>query len=133
MKIKKIILLLLSLATIILELLPVGAVLYFLNPDGEPWRRTYSYFSLTPYGYGNFGPFFTAILSCVLVILAGIFLWKSAKKLSVTIAVLSGVAFFTSLLPILYGISYLTAIGLAISVLLLAEMILAIRITQKLS
>ncbi len=133
MKIKKIFLTAIPGTAIALELLPFGAELHFLNPDGDLWCRTYSYFSLTPYGYGNIGPFLTAILSCVLVVSAGIFLWKSAKKLSMAIAILSGVAFFTSLLPILYGISYLTVIGLVISVLLLAEMILAVRIAQKLS
>lgn len=35
---------------LILEILPFGAVCNFANPDGEPWRETFSYFSLTPFG-----------------------------------------------------------------------------------
>lgn len=46
----------------VLELLPYGAVCNFANPDGKPWRRTYSYFDLTPFGYANFAPFLTAEL-----------------------------------------------------------------------
>ena len=57
MKIKKSLFVVLPLVALILELLPNGVVLNFANPDGEPWRRTYSYFSLTPFGYANFGPF----------------------------------------------------------------------------
>ena len=59
MKIKKSLFVVLPLATLILELLPNGVVLNFANPEGEPWRRTYSYFSLTPFGYANVGPFIT--------------------------------------------------------------------------
>ncbi len=36
MKMKKVALLILSIATLIFELLPYGVVLNFANPDGEP-------------------------------------------------------------------------------------------------
>lgn len=68
-KVTRILLVIFPLAALILELLPNGVVLNFANPEGEPWRHTYSYFSLTPFGYANFGPFLTAILTCVLLAL----------------------------------------------------------------
>lgn len=67
MKMKKLLLVSFPIIAFVLELLPYGVVLNFANPEGEPWRRTYSYFSLTPFGYANFGPFITAILTCALL------------------------------------------------------------------
>ena len=120
MKMKKILLLFLPLVSLILELLPYGVVLNFANPDGEPWRRTYSYFSLTPFGYANFGPFITAILTCVLLVLVVIYLFKPRKGLNTAILNVSGFATATSLLPLMFGLSYITVIGVIISVLLAA-------------
>ena len=69
MKIRKLLLSFLAGIALIFELLPNGVVLRFMNPEGEPWVRTYSYFSLVPYGYANFGPLIAAVLTCVLIIL----------------------------------------------------------------
>ena len=85
MKIKKSLFLILPLVALILELLPYGVVLNFANPDGEPWRRTYSYFSMMPFGYANFGPLITAILTCVLLVLVVIYLFKPRKGLNTAI------------------------------------------------
>ena len=120
MKVKKVGLLLLSASAVILELLPYGAVLNFANPEGEPWRQTFSYFSLTPFGYANFGPFITALLTCVLLILSVITIFKYRKGLNTAIMNISGIAALVSLSPLLYGISYISAVGVAISVILIA-------------
>mgnify|MGYP006903536268 FL=1 len=72
MKIKKLLLSFLVVMALIFELLPNGVVLRFMNPEGEPWVRTYSYFSLVPYGYANFGPLIAAALTCVLIILIAV-------------------------------------------------------------
>ena len=98
MKIKKSLFVVFSLVALILELLPNGVVLNFANPEGEPWRRTYSYFNLTPYGYANFGPFITAILTCVLLVLVAIYLFKPRKGLNTAILNVSGFATAASLL-----------------------------------
>ena len=117
MKMEKILLLFLPLVSLILELLPYGVVLNFANPDGEPWRRTYSYFSLTPFGYANFGPLITAILTCVLLVLVVVYLFKSHKGLNIAIM---NFATATSLLPLMLGFSYITVIGVIVSVFLAA-------------
>lgn len=85
MKMKKLLLVSFPIIAFVLELLPYGVVLNFANPEGEPWRRTYSYFSLTPFGYANFGPFITAILTCALLALAVIYLFKPRKGLKTAI------------------------------------------------
>ena len=120
MKMKKFALLVLPIMTLILELLPYGVVLNFANPEGEPWRKTYSYFSLTPFGYANVGPFITAILTCALLVIVVAYLFKSHKGLNIAIMNVSGFATATSLLPWMFGIRYITAIGMIVSVLLAA-------------
>ena len=120
MKIKKSLFVVLPLVALILELLPNGVVLNFANPEGEPWRRTYSYFSLTPFGYANFGPLITAILTCVLLVLVVVYLFKSHKGLNIAIMNVSGFATATSLLPWMFGFSYITVISAIVSVLLAA-------------
>ena len=118
MKIKKILLSVFCLTVFILELLPYGVVLNFANPEGEPWRKTYSYFSLTPFGYANFGPFITAILTCILLVLVAVYLFKQRKGLNTAILNVSGFATAVSLMPLMFGFDYITVIGVIITMLL---------------
>lgn len=118
MKMKKVALLILSITTLIFELLPYGVVLNFANPDGEPWRKTYSYFSMMPFGYANFGPLITAILTCVLLVLVVIYLFKPRKGLNTAILNVAGFATAASLLPLMFGFDYITVIGVIITALL---------------
>ena len=118
MKIKKSLFVVLPLATLILELLPNGVVLNFANPEGEPWRRAYSYFSLTPFGYANVCPFITAILTCILLVLVVIYLFKPRNGLNTAILNVSGFATAASLMPLMFGFDYITVIGVIITLLL---------------
>lgn len=118
MKIKKSLFVALPLVALILELLPNGAVLNFANPEGEPWRKTYSYFSLTPFGYANFGPFITAILTCILLVLVIIYLFKPCEGLNTAIINIAGFATAASLMPLMFGFDYITVIGVIITALL---------------
>ncbi len=118
MKIKKILLSILALVVLILELLPGGVVFRFANPEGEPWVKTYSYFNMTPFGYANFGPFITAVMTCVLIVLIIIAWFKYSRGLNVAIKSVTAFATVTSLIPIMFGVEYLTGIGVAISILL---------------
>ena len=108
----------LSFSALILEALPYGAVLNFGNPDGEPWRRTFSYFSLVPFGYANFGPFVTALLTCVLMIVSFIAVFKKSNVLNTAIRSISGTAAIISISPLIYGINYFSAVGAAITAVL---------------
>ena len=51
---KKVCLVVLPALTIVLELLPLGAVCIFATSPTERLKETFSYFSLTPFGYANF-------------------------------------------------------------------------------
>ena len=121
---KKIIVLCILLCTLVLEILPYGAVCNFANPEGEPWRKTYSYFSLTPYGYANFGPFITAILTCVLlvIIILSILLKKDWSK---SISIISAIATLTSLAPLMFGFSNFSLVGAMISACILATFVIS--------
>ncbi len=116
---------------ILLELLPFSAVLNFANPEGEPFRETFSYFSLVPFGYANFGPLITAVLSCVLLVLCVVFCFLNKKGILKAIAVLSAIALAASLSPFLFGIQYVTVCGIAISVGLLALLSLSVLKLRK--
>lgn len=108
-----------ALAALILEILPYGAVCMFANPEGEPWRHTYSYFDLTPFGYANFAPFLTALLTCVIVLLAALsFAVKKPPRRA--IGVLSAIAVPLSLAPLLFGTAYFTPVAALISTALTA-------------
>ena len=121
---KKMITLALLLSALVLEILPYGAVCNFGNPEGEPWRVTYSYFSMIPYGYGDFGPLITAILSCVmLVILALSLLLK--KDWNKPITIISAIATLTSLAPLMFGISNFSIVGAMISTCILATFVIS--------
>lgn len=126
MKKSKIVMLIILIMTIVLEILPYGAICNFANPDGNSVRKTYSYFDLTPFGYANYGPFITAILTCFLVVLCIICIMKNSKKLSKSISVISGISVITSLLPLMYGVAYVSVIGAIISVLLLSLFLISV-------
>ena len=90
---KKISLVVFPALTIVLEALPMGAVCTFAISPTERVRETFSYFSLIPFGYANFAPLITAILTVVanktiMVVpkpligqTASEFLWKQEKHL----------------------------------------------------
>ena len=113
----KFIILCTTLIALVLEILPYGAVCNFANPDGEPWRYTYSYFDLTPFGYANFAPFIVALLTCVLIVLIIVSL-LSKKTVRTPILTVSAIATVLSLAPLLYGISFFSIVGAFISVAL---------------
>ena len=117
---KRIALLVLPLTALILELFPSGVVLRFANPEGEPWVRTYCHFDLTPFGYANFGPLIAAALTCVLLLLVVIYLIKPRKGLNTAIMNVSGFAAVAAFAPVMFGLEYLTVIGIVVGLLLVA-------------
>lgn len=121
---KKMITLALLLSALVLEILPYGAVLNFANPEGESWRKTYSYFSMIPYGYGDFGPLITAILTCILlvIIILSILLKKDWSR---SISIISAIATLTSLAPLMFGFSNFSIVGAMISACILATFVIS--------
>ena len=112
-----------SVGALILECLPCGAVLNFANPDGSPFRQTFSYFDMISFGYATFAPNITAWLTCTLLVLTVFLCVKGRAWLFVADLAVSFLAFLASLGPFLYGLSYVSPTGIAISAVLLLHLI----------
>lgn len=131
MKKFKIIFICSNIAALLLEIFAEGAVCNFATPE-KIITETFSYFSLTPYGYANFGPFLTAILTCVLFIFAIILFTPIAKKTTAAAAVVSGISVFTSVLPlIMFGGRGFNLISYLISLLMIIQLIAIIIVKSK--
>ena len=111
------------LLTLFLELLPWGVVMYFPNPIGDNYRKVFSYFSLVPFGYANVGPFFTALATCVLLLLLILYAIKGKRPVLLAALVVSCVAFLVSLTAMLYGV---TVVGVLITATLVVSSVLLI-------
>ena len=81
---KRFLYLVLPIITLILEIIPYGAVCNFARPatDGSigHFRELYSYFDMTPFGYANFSPLITGILSCFVLLLIVIYCITGRKR-----------------------------------------------------
>lgn len=124
MKNKKVLLLILPAITLILEALPFGAVLNFANPEGASFTKTFSYFSLIPFGYANFSPFITAVITCV-AFGALVAYCLTDKRAFFTLAKhLLCAGLVLSLFPLAFGIKLFSLVAVLISVSLFAELLL---------
>ena len=115
--------LLLPTVALILELLPYGAVCNFANPEGAPWRETFSYFSMTPFGYANFAPLITALLTCILLLLLIAYCIIGKQGLATAAKILLLLCIPISLAPLLYGLPFFSVVGALITLSLLAELL----------
>jgi len=129
---KRAILLILPAVSLILEMLPYGAVLNFANPleDGtiSTVRQTYSYFDPITFEYANFGPMITAVLTCLLTVLTAVYAVSGIKPVGTLSRIVCVVALVTSIMPMMYGMNYLSAVGLLITASLLCEGVLLNRL-----
>lgn len=117
--------LILLLVTLILEMLPYGAVLIFSSGPDERIKETFSYFSLTPFGYANFFPFFTAILTIFVTLLSALAIIKKVNvtRLQNTVFICTVIAFICSIMSVLmFGTDYISKVGIFITILLLTSL-----------
>lgn len=104
-----------------MEYMPYGAVCVFSNGPCQSMRCLYSYFDPLPFGYANFGPLLTALLSVLAAICLLFYLFSKKEQGLKVVSALSCVAFVTSLLLLMFGLKYLSALGLLISLFLLVS------------
>lgn len=126
---KRLLVLILPIITLILEILPYGAVLNFMRPsvDGSTvgrFRELYSYFDLTPFGYANFAPFITAIITCIILLLLALYCITNKQRLALIARNFLCVCAVFSLGPLALGISFFSVVGALIAVSLVAELLL---------
>lgn len=113
-----------QIVALILELLPLGAVMIFAPSPTETVTHTYSYFNLNLVGYANFSPMLTGILTVAVVILGIVILcrYEKAKRSKRTVFICSVIAVLLSLIPlVLFGSSYMTMTSYIISVAMAAS------------
>lgn len=121
---KRFLYLLLPIITLILEILPYGAVCIFATSPTERIKETFSYFDLIPFGYANFAPLLTAILTCVIFLLLIIFCIKGNVRMAIKAKNMLYVAIVISLGPLVYGIEYFSLVAGLITLSLVAELLL---------
>lgn len=124
-KLGKVLTVLLPVVALFLESLPYGAVLIFKDFPDRTIRTTYSYFSLTPWGYANFPPGITALLTCVLLIAAILAAAKDSRKAMLRVFGISLAAAVISPMQLLYNINNFSVTGCLITVTLAAECVLS--------
>ena len=133
---KRFIYLILPIITLILELLPYGAVCNFMLPsttEGVPagrFRELYSYFDLTPFGWANFAPLITAIITCIVLLILVIYCFTGKERLAKTAKNILCVGAVISFGPLLLGPHFLSVVGVLISISLIAELIVLRRFTK---
>ena len=128
---KRFLYLILPVVTLILEILPYGAVCNFMRPPSEVnpdapvghFRELYSYFDLTPFGYANFAPLITAIITCIVLLILVIYCFSGKVKLARTAKNILCVGAVISFGPLLLGPHFLSVVGVLISISLIAEFI----------
>ncbi len=120
--------LILPIVTLILEIIPYGAVCNFALPatDGSigQFRELYSYFDLTPFGYANFAPLITGIITCILLLLLTVYVITGKQRLAVTAKNILYVSIVFSLGPLVLGISFFSVVGALITASLIGELLL---------
>ena len=125
---RRLLYLIFPIVTLLLEITPYGAVCNFARPatDGSigHFRELYSYFDLIPFGYANFSPLITAILSCVVLLLIVIYCITGKKRVLSLVKNTLPICIVISLCPLLFGIRFFSLIGALITISLLGELIL---------
>ena len=127
---KRLICLVLPIVTLILEILPYGAVLNFMRPsmtEGVPpgrFRELYSYFDLTPFGYANFAPLITAVITCIILLLLIIYCLTNKQRLAIIARNILYVCAVFSLGPLVFGLSFFSIVGALITITLIGEIVL---------
>ena len=114
----------LPIVTLILEILPYGAVCIFATCTTERFRKTFSYFDPVPYGYANVTPLLTAIITCAVLVLLIIYWINGNVKLAAATRITLMGASVLSLGPLLFGVEYFTLVGSMITLSFIAELLL---------
>ncbi len=114
----------LLLATLVLEILPLGAVMVFAPGPGERLSRCFSYFSLTPIGYADFFPMLTGVGTALaaLLLLVGLLRRRAGNMPALVFSLAAAV--FAPLPFVFFGAEYMNAASWAVFAMLLAACVL---------
>lgn len=101
----------LLLLALVLEVLPIGAVLVFAPGPGERMLQTFSYFDLTVFGYANFSPLVTGVLTafCLVGDIFALFRFEKTRRWRNVLFICTLIAAVLSVAPLLFGTEYMTS------------------------
>lgn len=101
----------LLLLALVLEALPIGAVLVFAPGPGERMLQTFSYFDLTVFGYANFSPLVTGVLTafCLAGDIFALFRFEKTRRWRNVLFICTLIAAVLSVAPLLFGTEYMTS------------------------
>lgn len=97
-----------------LEILPYGAVLVFAEPGGSV-TRNYSYFSLDPFGFANFSPLLTGVMTAAVLLLMLIGAISRRRGVKNAAFICTVICAGLSLLPLLYGARYMNFVSCSVT------------------
>lgn len=103
---------------LLLEILPIGAVMVFATSPNERITEVFSYFSLLPLGYANVAPMLTGILTIGIVFFGVIaaLRFEKASRFRKVIFICSVISFLFSIIPLfIFGAAGMTAASYAVS------------------
>ena len=121
---KRLFYLILPVLTLILEALPFGVVCVFAAGPDQVYRETFSYFDLLPFGYANFAPLITAVLTCAAFALLVFYCITGRYVASKAAKYLLCVCTAFSLGPLFLGIRFYSITAFLITLTLLGELLL---------
>ena len=122
--------LLLPIITLVLEIVPYGAVCIFATSPTKTIRETFAYFDLVPFGYANFAPFITAIITCIISLLLVIYCFTGKEQLVRMVKNILCVGIIVSFGPLFFGIAFFSIVGFLISLSLIGEFLLLRHFTK---
>lgn len=121
---KRLLYLIFPVITLVLELLPFGAVCIFATSSTDRVKETFSYFDLTPFGYANFSPLLTAIITCLIFILLVIYCVKGNIRTAIKAKNILFVGVVLSLGALVFGVEYYSLVAGLITLSLVVELLL---------
>ena len=108
-------------AALLLEILPVGAVLIFAPAPGERVTESFSFFSLTPFGYANFFPLFAGVSTAAAALIAAVGLLRRRVRNTPAFVFSVMAAVFAALPAVVFGTGYMNIASWAIFALLIVS------------
>jgi hypothetical protein len=133
---KRLIYLILPVITLILEIIPYGAVCNFayLQEDGTigAKRELFSYFDPLPLGYAHVTPFITALLTSIIFLIVVIYCIYGHIGVAHTLEKWLFICAVVSVCPILMGIENYSFVGLLITLSIFGQwLLIRFTITHK--
>lgn len=114
------------LTALVVEILPLGCVMYLKPSPSNVIIETYSYFNLIPFGNANFAPLLTGVMSIAIFILSIIAIITKLKRIKLInfVFTCSIITAMLSIAPLLLGFNFMNSYSYFISISLLISIAL---------